>query len=351
MGRHHMSSGEETPLPAVVPRLRPLARPPVPLPAPAPAAAVSRRAAFGGAAALALPWLAGCSAEASPRRDVASLAGAIASEQDLVASYEAARAADAALARRIDPVLAHHREHLAVLRRHYVPGSGNRAHEGGAIPSPRAIPLPPGGERIIAALRKAEERAALARREDAGRCRPGLAQLMASIGACESGHAGTVRPPAPRDAPKSDSKALQTALAAEHAAVYGYGTLGARLRGGLQQAAKDAWNAHRAQRDRLSAILSVPPVPASAAYRLPVRVASARSAVQLAAALEDGLVPAYVGLAGASSPDLRHLAADGAQIAAARSARWRSAAGEPAPPAAFPGLPSGALSPRPEPGE
>ncbi|MBT2213815.1 DUF4439 domain-containing protein [Actinomadura sp. NEAU-AAG5] len=174
---------------------------------------------------------------------------------------------------------------------------------------------------------------------------------MASIGACESGHAGTVRPPAPRDAPKSDSKALQTALAAEHAAVYGYGTLGARLRGGLQQAAKDAWNAHRAQRDRLSAILSVPPVPASAAYRLPVRVASARSAVQLAAALEDGLVPAYVGLAGASSPDLRHLAADGAQIAAARSARWRSAAGEPAPPAAFPGLPSGALSPRPEPGE
>ncbi|QXJ26889.1 DUF4439 domain-containing protein [Actinomadura graeca] len=146
-------------------------------------------------------------------------------------------------------------------------------------------------------------------------------------------------------------RALQAALAAEHAAVYGYGVLGARLRGAQRQTARAVWDAHRAQRDRLTAILSVPPVAAAPAYRLPGSTASPRAAAQLAAALEESVGSAYVGLAGASSPDLRYLAADGAQNAMARAARWRQAAGAPAPAAAFPGLPSAALPPRPEPGE
>ncbi|TDD80850.1 DUF4439 domain-containing protein [Actinomadura rubrisoli] len=171
------------------------------------------------------------------------------------------------------------------------------------------------------------------------------------MGACEAGHSGTVRPPTPYDAPKSDVQALQTALAAEHAAVYGYGVLGARLRGTLRQTAAAVWDAHRVQRDRLISILSVRPVAAAPAYRLPVKATSARAAAQLAAALEDALVPAYVGLAGASSPDLRVLASGSAQNAMARAARWRMNAGAPAPSAAFPGLPSSALSPRPRPGE
>ncbi|MFD0686491.1 ferritin-like domain-containing protein [Actinomadura fibrosa] len=312
---------------------------------------VSRRALLGGAAALALPWPAGCTAEAVPREDVSTLVEAISSEQDLVATYEAARSADASLARRIDPVLAHHREHLAVLKRHYLPGSGDRAHEGGAIPSPKAIALPGGATAIMAALRAEEQRAAAARSEDTGKAGPGLSQLLASIGACEAGHAGTVRDPAPSAMPKFDLQALQTALAAEHAAVYGYGLLGARLRGPLQQTAKAVWEAHRTQRDRLVALLSAEPVAAAAAYRLPVRVTSARSAVQLAAALEDALVPAYVGLAGASHPQLRRFAAGCAQNAMARSAGWRQKGGAAAPREAFPGLPPAALSPRPEPGE
>lgn len=313
--------------------------------------AISRRVLFGGSATLALPWLCGCTAEASPREDVSVLVGAIASEQNLIASYEAARAANASLARRLDPVLAHHREHLAVLRRHYVPGSGNRAHEGGAIPSPKALPLPSGGAGVLGALRQAEDRAAAARGDDVAKAGPGLSQLLVSIGACEAGHAGTVRARPVPDPAKSDLEALQTALAAEHAAVYGYGVLGARLRGTHQQTAMATWDAHRAQRDKLIAILSGRPVAAATGYRLPVKVTSARSAAQLAAALEDGLVPAYVGLAGASSPGLRAFAANAAQKAQARSARWRLSAGLPAPPAAFPGLPSTALSPRPEPGE
>lgn len=317
---------------------------------------VSRRALLkrgpllGGAAVIVLPWLAGCAAEAAPRKDVPTLVGAITSEQNLIAAYESARSADASLAGRLDPVLAHHRSHLAVLKRHYVPGSGDRADEGGAIPPPSAAPVP-AGARGLAALRSLEERAAKARAAEVAGAGPALAQLLASIGACEAGHAMTVKGESPPVRSRSDAEAVQTALAAEHAAVYGYGVLGARLRGTLRQTAKDRWNAHRAQRDALISILSVEPAAAAAAYRLPVKVTSARGAAQLAAALEDDLVPAYLGLAGVSAPDLRAFAADGAQQAMAWSARWRAKAGAAAPADAFPGLPPAALSPRPEPGE
>ncbi|GAA4371099.1 hypothetical protein GCM10023088_23220 [Actinomadura verrucosospora] len=314
-------------------------------------ALLGRAALLGGGALPVLPWIASCTAEAAPApEDVPVLVGAIAAEQNLIASYEAARSSNASQATRLDPVLAHHRRHLAVLRRHYVAGSGNRAGEGGAVPSPVAASVPAGAAGL-AALRDMEDRAARGRMADAAKAGPALAQLLASIGACEAGHAMTVKGGAPPVRSRSDAEALQTALAAEHAAVYGYGVLGARLRGTLQQTAKDLWNVHRARRDQLVSVLSVAPVAAASAYRLPVQVTSARAAAQLAAALESALVPAYVGLAGASSPDLRAFAADSAQRASAWAARWRSRSGSAAPPEAFPGLPSAALSPRPEPGE
>ncbi|MGP4027645.1 ferritin-like domain-containing protein [Actinomadura sp. 3N407] len=317
--------------------------------------AVPRRALLGrgavlAGAALVLPWAAGCAAETVPHEDVPTLVGAIASEQNLIAAYESARSANASLAGRLDPVLAHHREHLAVLKRHYVPGSGDRADEGGAVPPPSATPVPD-GNRALAALREVEDRAAKARTADAAKADPRLAQLLASIGACEAGHAMSASGEAPPVRSKSGAGVLRTALSAEHAAVYGYGVLGAHLRGSLRRTAKAVWDAHRAQRDELISILTGEPTAAAAAYELPVKVTSARSAAQLAAALEDDLVPAYVGLAGASSPDLRAFAADSAQRASARSAAWRAKAGAPPPSDAFPGLPPSALSPRPEPGE
>ncbi|MEV0478013.1 DUF4439 domain-containing protein, partial [Streptomyces prunicolor] len=45
--------------------------------------------------------------------------------------------------------------------------------------------------------------------------------------------------------------ALQAALAAEHAAVYGYGVVGGRIREGRRTEAKAAYDAHRARRDAL----------------------------------------------------------------------------------------------------
>ncbi|XVQ13316.1 hypothetical protein ACQP1W_12485 [Spirillospora sp. CA-255316] len=166
--------------------------------------APSRRAALlGGGAVLTVPILGGCAGEdggdagggaarAAVGAGVPILVGAIAAEQDLIALYEAVRRAHASLAARTDPALAHHREHLAVLRRHYVPGTDDRAGEGGAVPRPAPRQAPGRVSQALAALREAEGRAAAARAADAGRADPGLAQLLASIGACEAGHAAAL---------------------------------------------------------------------------------------------------------------------------------------------------------------
>jgi hypothetical protein len=148
----------------------------------------------------------------------------------------------------------------------------------------------------------------------------------------------------------SSTSALQAALRAEHAAVYGYGVVGARLRGPLQRSARSFWHAHRVQRDALAARITAAgaePEAAAVAYTLPAEVTSTRSAAHVAAVLEDDLVTAYAGLAGAAEPALRTLAARAMQDAMARAVRWRSEADRPASPAsAFPGLPPASLRPR-----
>ena len=142
-----------------------------------------------------------------------------------------------------------------------------------------------------------------------------------------------------------DLDLLQAALAAEHAAIYGYGLLGAHLRGAQQQTATALWEAHRSRRDRLAGLvtgLGGTPVAAQPAYRLPVQVTSARTAVQLAASLEQAVLNGYVGLAGATAPALRVLAAQAMQDATIRQVRWSGTATT----TAFPGLGQTAPSPR-----
>jgi hypothetical protein len=140
--------------------------------------------------------------------------------------------------------------------------------------------------------------------------------------------------------------ALQGALAAEHVAIFGYGVLGAHLLGVQRQNADQMWNSHRARRDRLRSYVEAggaKAVVAAPAYRLPSPVSSPRTAVQLAARLEDGVTAGYAGLAGAADPALRRYAAQAMQEATVRAVRWRGA-----PSAAFPGLTSAALYPRAE---
>lgn len=145
-------------------------------------------------------------------------------------------------------------------------------------------------------------------------------------------------------------EALQAALAAEHAAVYGYGVVGAGLSGPDQGTARIVMDAHRTRRDQLTEHLvqrGAQPVAAAAAYRLPVRVTSARTAAELAAVLEDRVLAAYVALAGAEEAGLRRYAALVMQEAASRSIGWRRTAGVRGASPAFPGLPGEASAARP----
>lgn len=133
---------------------------------------------------------------------------------------------------------------------------------------------------------------------------------------------------------------LQALLAAEHAAVYGYGVLGARLSGALRELAGDADDAHRLRRDSLAARLrerqAEQPVPA-AAYD--VAVAGQAQAVALAVTLEQGLSVRWRDLvAGTDDRALRALAVAGLTETAVRAARWRRARAAGPPTVALPGV-------------
>ena len=134
--------------------------------------------------------------------------------------------------------------------------------------------------------------------------------------------------------------ALQGVLAAENAAVYGYGLAGAQLSGSLYTTAQQDWTLHREAATTVSSMITQrggTPVPAAAAYRPPFAVNSAAAARTLAALLENGLVQAYLGLVALDDASLRAYGAEQMQAAAIRAAFWRGST------IAFPGLPSSAL--------
>jgi Domain of unknown function (DUF4439) len=140
--------------------------------------------------------------------------------------------------------------------------------------------------------------------------------------------------------------ALQSALAAEHAAVYGYGVVGANLAGSRQATAMTDWVAHQVARDTLESMLrsrGAQPVAAAVAYQLPVAVRTPGQAAALAVILEDRVATAYLGLVALSSASIRQFGALQVRAAALRAAFWRGST------VAFPGLPASALTaPRPQ---
>lgn len=134
-------------------------------------------------------------------------------------------------------------------------------------------------------------------------------------------------------------RALQTALAAEHAAIYGYGIVGAQGGPRYEHAAVRDWNAHKTHRDRVVALLRkrrVAPVGARAGYALPFDVDGPRTAARLAAHLEDGVAAAYLELVAVTDTGLRALGARMLRDATIRGARWGAST------AAFPGMDTGA---------
>lgn len=136
--------------------------------------------------------------------------------------------------------------------------------------------------------------------------------------------------------------AVQAALAAEHAVVYGYGVVGARVPAAREAEARAAYDAHRARRDALRRTvtdLGGTPVAAEAAYALPFVVPDSAAAVRLAADLEDRVAAVYADLVRAATADLRRDAAGWLREAAVRAVRWRGES------VAFPGLAERAADP------
>lgn len=125
----------------------------------------------------------------------------------------------------------------------------------------------------------------------------------------------------------TELEALQAALAAEHATVYGYGVAGAILRGDDRSYASTALDAHMLLRDKLIALItSLKATPAAPlpAYQLPTPVTTAKTARDLAAHLEQGGAGALWDLiaATAQSSPVRALAITWLSDSAVRAAHW-----------------------------
>ena len=129
--------------------------------------------------------------------------------------------------------------------------------------------------------------------------------------------------------------ALQAALAAENAAIFGYGVAGAHLTGNSLAAAEQDWTTHNEARDTLAAMirrLGAAPTATQAFYQLPFRGAR-RGQRDGARGLprrrrDQGLSRPRRG----QRPALRRFGALAMQVAAQRAAFWRGST------QAFPGL-------------
>jgi hypothetical protein len=124
----------------------------------------------------------------------------------------------------------------------------------------------------------------------------------------------------------TEAEVLGELLAAEHAAVYAYGVLGAHLDPHRRVAAVAAYDAHRLLRDSLLSRLRARGVatPAAAlAYTMPTG-----SPVQQAISIETGISVLWHDLVAVTdSRDLRALAVRALSDAAVRATGWRETTG------------------------
>jgi hypothetical protein len=140
----------------------------------------------------------------------------------------------------------------------------------------------------------------------------------------------------------ADVAALQRCLAAEHAAVYGYGVVGGRLAGIADAAdaidlAERSYDQHRAARDRLTALaarLGARPVAAKPAYDTPFTPAALVGCRRLARLMERRCCEEYAyAVAQPTTREVRRVLARGLTDSAVRGVWWGAA------PQPFPGRP------------
>jgi hypothetical protein len=112
-------------------------------------------------------------------------------------------------------------------------------------------------------------------------------------------------------------EALQTALAAEHATLYVYGALGAQTSQSgaptLYADLTEAYEAHRARRDRLVALLTdlgEEPVAAEPVYELPADLSTTSAVTRRALELERSCASTYAYLVANSPSSERRFAVE-----------------------------------------
>ena len=267
----------------------------------------------------------------------------------LAAQYDAALTATPAPTASLGPLRAQLTAQLTAL--------GQRSSGGTGSPSAAPAASAPGPGRTAAGptapRRTAPGRTALAADECAtvqGRAAdllaasPALARLIASIGASGAQRAVLLGGSAPAAVPMPSATvlpapalaALQAALAAENAAVYGYGVIGAQLSGGLRDRAAASLAAHQARCAALTQQLSAAaaaPAAAAPGYELPFPVTGQGSAVRLAVLLEQRLAAVYANGVQATAGALRAGTASALRQSALDTLTWSGSG------SAFPGLP------------
>ncbi|MFI6513496.1 hypothetical protein ACIBCT_38330 [Streptosporangium sp. NPDC050855] len=159
---------------------------------------VSRRVLLrGGALGVTVAVTAGCAAEEAagpatgrpvpPDPETVLLRELIAGKERAVALYASAAS------ERLTPFRQRHEAHLAELRRRLppadrTPSAAPSAASPGATPTPSDGPAR-GGRASLRSLRDLERKAAASRVRQIAGASPPLAQLIASMGACEAAHA------------------------------------------------------------------------------------------------------------------------------------------------------------------
>lgn len=136
-------------------------------------------------------------------------------------------------------------------------------------------------------------------------------------------------------------KALQTAMAAEHAAIYGYSAAGGHLSVNRRPDAVNDFVAHSVARDLLASALKGRKGKAPAAlpaYTVPV-LKDGIAAATFLATLDDATAAGYAGVLGTTTdPALRRLAVGALTASATRATKWRIAAGISPATRPFPGV-------------
>jgi hypothetical protein len=119
---------------------------------------------------------------------------------------------------------------------------------------------------------------------------------------------------------------LSRLLQAEHAAVFAYGLITARVPDARRASARALWLSHRVRRDQLERALSqagVTPPAALPAYRVGAAPSTPAQTAALAARVEDGMATVALATVTTTSGDVRNQAALDLIRAARRATGWR----------------------------